>query len=459
MSEQIFVDRVEEISILENKYKKDNAEFIVIYGRRRIGKSELIKHFLKGKNGVYFLAREESEKNQLKILSQKLSEFFKDEVLKKNPFSSWDAVFEYLAEKSSNRIIIALDEFPNLVAENHSLPSIFQDYWENKLKKTKIFIIVCGSSISMMEKEIFSHKSPLYGRRTAQLLLKPFNFRSVFNYLNKNLGKSFEEAVEFYAVFGGTPQYVMSINNKSIFDNIENILKPDSILFNDVEFLLRDELRKPRYYFSVLHSVAKGNTKLSDVINDTGLKRELVAKYLSVLSDLQFIKREVPVTENKLKSRKGVYVISDDFFRFWFRYVYPRKDEIQLDKSEVESEIKNSFAQYVSKTFEDVCKEALVILKERKQVLDFEKKGRWWYGDKEIDIVAFNEKNIVFAECKWKNNVDVKKVFEELKEKSKYLPQNKIKKYIIFAKSFKDKIEEEDLFLFDLKDLEALFKS
>lgn len=459
MSEQIFVDRVEEISILENKYKKDNAEFIVIYGRRRIGKSELIKHFLKGKNGVYFLAREESEKNQLKILSQKLSEFFKDEVLKKNPFSSWDAVFEYLAEKSSNRIIIALDEFPNLVAENHSLPSIFQDYWENKLKKTKIFIIVCGSSISMMEKEIFSHKSPLYGRRTAQLLLKPFNFRSVFNYLNKNLGKSFEEAVEFYAVFGGTPQYVMSINNKSIFDNIENILKPDSILFNDVEFLLRDELRKPRYYFSVLHSVAKGNTKLSDVINDTGLKRELVAKYLSVLSDLQFIKREVPVTENKLKSRKGVYVISDDFFRFWFRYVYPRKDEIQLDKSEVESEIKNSFAQYVSKTFEDVCKEALVILKERKQVFDFEKKGRWWYGDKEIDIVAFNEKNIVFAECKWKNNVDVKKVFEELKEKSKYLPQNKIKKYIIFAKSFKDKIEEEDLFLFDLKDLEALFKS
>ena len=189
----IFIDREKELKILRERYFSKNPEFLIIYGRRRIGKSELVDQFIKSKDiiGIRLLAREESKYMQLKRFKEKLATFFKDLMLEKMEFQDWDSFFEYLYEKTKNkRIVIAIDEFPYLIKEDKSLPSILQAYWDEKLRKTKIFLILLGSSVSMMEK-LLGYKSPLYGRRTGQIKLKPLSFVDFFNYIG-DLKKSVE---------------------------------------------------------------------------------------------------------------------------------------------------------------------------------------------------------------------------------------------------------------------------
>lgn len=448
----IFLNRERELSLLKERLDSGRAEFVVLYGRRRIGKSELIEQFIKS-NGIRLLAREEAKTLQLRIFGQKLGEFFNDDLLKKTEFTGWDGFFEYIYKKADKRIIIAIDEFPYLVKEDPSLPSILQDYWDNKLKKTKLFLILCGSSISMME-SMMGYKSPLYGRRTGQLLLRHLRFIHILNYI-----KDFKKAVEFYAVFGGTPAYIMETDpKKDIFANIETkILREDSFLYRDVEFVLRQELTEPRYYFSILLSISKGNHKIGLIANDTGLSISIVNKYLSILNDLQLVYRTVPVTES-YKSRKGLYFIADNLFDFWFRFVYPDMENIEKGKgSEIAENMKPFFNQYVARHFETVVMEIFEILNERKQLpLQFGKIGRWWHKDKEIDIVALNEKKgeTLFCECKWSDNVDAHEILEKLKEKAKFVVFAREKEYYaVVAKSFKKKIKEENVVLYDIKDL------
>jgi len=452
----MFLNRELELNALEKRYKDKNAEFIVIYGRRRVGKSEIIKRFLKGKEGVLLLAREEAEKPQLRRFSETISGYLNDSFLAKNPFQDWDAFFTYLAKLGKRRFIIALDEFPYLIRENRTLPSLIQDHWDTKLNKTKLFFIVCGSSISMMEKKVLGHKSPLYGRRTGQFLIRPFNLKDVKRYLKKSMKTS----IEIYSVFGGTPAYILAFDKRrSLFYNIENnLLRWDSFLYKDVEFLLREELSEPRYYFSILSAIGKGNTRPSHIINNTGLDKGVVGKYLSVLSDLQLVERKVPITENPLKSRKGLYFLKDNFFNFWFKYVYPYTEEIENNKQKrlVKEVIKPSFDQYVSLVFEDVCKEAV-------STMDYTKVGKWWHKEDEIDIVALNERKneILFGECKWKDNVDAKREITNLERKTErvdWKKKNRKERYTIFARSFKQKIYHKDVSLFDINYLEKILK-
>jgi hypothetical protein len=457
----MFIDRGDELKALSERHGGGAAEFVVIYGRRGVGKSELIEHFIRGKEGVRLLAREEAETIQLRRFSERLASFFGDEVLKKNPFSSWDAFFTYLAEKSKERIVIALDEFPYLAGENPALPSIIQDYWDNRLKKTKIFLILCGSSISMMEKKVLGHKSPLYGRRTGQILLKPFSFKDAFRYLEKPI----REAVEFYSVFGGMPAYLIQIDRgATLLKNIaDKVLKKDAPLYRDVEFLLREELKEPRYYFSVLHSIAKGNTRIGEIMNDTGLKKGIVAKYLSVLCDLHLVKREVPVTESLLKSRRGIYVLRDNFFRFWFKYVYPHKEEVESGRQgEIIKEFEKALPQYVSSTFEEICREGLLEMEKRGKIFHFTNLGKWWHKGEEIDLVGLNKDTgqILLAECKWSEKVDAVKVLEELKQKAPSIGwKNKREPhYAVFAKSFVKKVADQNVSCLNVDDLEESFR-
>ena len=454
----IFIDRKDEIGLLTNRLKSNKAEFLVIYGRRRVGKTELINKFLSQKEvkGIRLLAREESKKLQLKKFANDLAEFFNDSLLKKSEFKDWDGFFEYLTTKSNDRIVIALDEFPFLVKEEKAITSILQDYWDNKLKNSNIFLIICGSSISMME-SLLGYKSPLYGRRTAQLLLKPLKFGDVIAYI-----KDIKKSIELYSVFGGTPAYLIEADiNKNTIQNIEeNLTRRDSFIYKDVEFVLRQELIEPRRYFSILLSIAKGNRKMGLICNDTGLNKATVNKYLSVLIDLQLVKRIVPVTEN-YKSKRGLYFLADNLFDFWFRFIYPYVDKIESGniKNLINSEIKPNLSQYIGRHFEDVIIEILdKIIK-----IPFNKIGKWWYKDKEIDIVATNgqTKQILFAECKWKDKVNAEKILVELKNKATYVKWNNNERkeyYAIFAKSFSKKVKDKNIFCYDLKDLEKIMK-
>jgi len=457
-----FIDREKELKILKERYFSNKPEFIVIYGKRRVGKTEIIEKFLSSSEveGIRLLAREESKIIQLRRFKQVLYEKFGDSLLEKIEFKNWDAFFEYLSTKCENRrIVIAIDEFPYLVKEDRSLPSTLQDYWDRKLRKTKIFLIICGSSISMMEK-LIGYKSPLYGRRTAQMLIRPFKFLNVFDYV-----KNFEKAVEFYSVFGGTPAYLMEIDkNRDIITNIRSkILREDVFIYRDVEFLLREEVREPRYYFSILLSISKGNNRIGLICNDTGLSKNIVSKYLSVLMELHLVRRIIPITES-FKSKKGLYFISDNLFDFWFRFVYPNIDKIERDEIDliITHEIKPNLNQFIGKKFESVCEEIIPKL----NFFDFTKLGKWWHKDKEIDIVAINEntKKILFGECKWRNKVNAEKICKELSEKSSYIRwYNKERKesFAIFAKDFSNRIEEFEerkVYCFDLKDMEKEIK-
>jgi len=458
----MFIDRMPELSKLKERYYGGKAEFIIVYGRRRVGKSELINQLLMTTKGVRLLAHEESKKMQLRRFSKELASFFNDKVLELNPFTNWDAFFQYIYEKTLNeRIIIAIDEFSYLIKEDRSLPSLIQHFWDVKLRKTKLYLILCGSSISMMEK-LMSSKSPVYGRRTGQLLIKPFKFMDLIKYY-----RDIRKCVEHYAVFGGIPAYILSLNpRKTLRKNIlDTLLREDHFMFRDVIFILREEFDEPRYYFSIIQAIAKGNTRIGRIMNETGLNKGIVTKYLSVLMDLHIIKREVPITENPLKSRRGVYKLFDNLIDFWFRFIYPNNKSIEDGKGEqvYESVIKRFLSEHVGIKFEGICQEIL----QRVTPINLTKIGKWWYKNKEIDIVGINEetKEILFCECKWKDNVNAEKVMKGLFEKSKcvnWFNEKRKESFALFAKSFRKKItlfEGRKVYCYDLKDLKKILSS
>jgi len=309
----------------------------------------------------------------------------------------------------------------------------------------------------MMESMVMGYSSPLYGRRTGQLLLKQIRFIHILNYI-----KDFKKAVEFYSVFGGTPAYIMENDpEKNIFENIrDNILREDSFLYRDVEFVLRQELTEPRYYFSILLSIAKGNNRMGLIANDTGLNISIVNKYLAVLNDLQLVYRSVPVTES-YKSRKGLHFLADNLFNFWFKFVYPYMEEIEKGKGDkVVESIMPQFDTYVGKRFEPVAQEILEVLNDRELLpFLFNRIGKWWHKEEEIDIVAFNDKTmeIMFCECKWSDNVNSNQLLQDLKEKAALVPFDRTKDYyVLFARSFKKKIQADNVILFDLIDMEKI---
>ena len=452
----IFIDRQEELAVLSERYARNGAEFIILYGRRRIGKSELIEHFLKTTRGIRFLAREESKHLQLKKISRDCAEFFHDEFLERSPFGDWDSFFSYLAGKTKERLVIAIDEFPYLVKEDPSLPSIIQESWDTRLKDSGIVLILSGSSISMMEQYTMQHSSPLYGRRTGQILLHGFRFVDVLDYIG-----DFTQAVEYYAVFGGTPAYIMAIDKEQgVFENItKKILSADASLFKDVEFVLRMELNEPRYYFSILLSIAKGNNRIGLIMNDTGLDKGLITKYLSILIDLRLVERKIPVTENS-RSRKGLYRLSDNLFTFWFRFVHPNVERIERGEGDLvlQTDIRPQFAQYTGKAFESMV-EDLFCEFNREGLLPFrfDTIGNWWDKGEEIDLVALQKESssILFCECKWQDRVNAEKLLAHLEEKAaavQWMDKNRNEYYCIVARSFlprqkKHKTDEKILYL------------
>lgn len=456
-----FIGRNKELGSLSERFESNKAEFLIIYGRRRIGKTELVKKFIfTCGSGIILIGREESKKLQLDRYSRILAEYFDDDLLKKQGFTDWDAFFEYIYQQAKEkRFILALDEFPYLVKDEKALPSILQDYWDNKLKDSGIYLIISGSSISMMEK-LISYRAPLYGRRTGQIKLAPLPFKDVAKYVG-----DVKSAVEMYSVFGGTPAYITQTDtSQDIYWNIDrHILRFDSFIYGDIKFILLEELDEPRYYFSVLESIASGSTTLGKIINYTGLNRSLVGKYLSVLIDLGIIKREIPITEPP-KSKKGLYSIKDNAFAFWFRFIYPGEDMIELGRGEVLlHSIKQELNTFFGRKFEDIAREFMWDL----NIIDgvpftFSKLGSWWYKEREIDIVALDgESNIFFCEVKWRDlgYSETLDLIQKLKDKTEHVQWHndyRLEHYGIIARTIEDKekLIEAGYLVYDIEDFE-----
>lgn len=434
-----FINRQLELDELNKRWKEDASELFIIYGKRRVGKTELIKQFIKNKPSIYFMADKRSDRDQLKELGMLFGNYFDDRLLAKNGFNDWLEVFQYIKEKAKDRFIFAVDEYPYLVEANKSISSLFQKGWEEYLKKSKMFLILSGSSISMMESEALSYKSPLFGRRTGQALIKPLAFKQAWQFFPE---KNFDDFLSIYAICGGMPSYLLEIKKDlSLEENIKtNIFKKTSFLYNEVEFILKEELREPKSYLSILRSISWSKTKFGEISNDTGLAKNILTKYIDTLIKLQLMEKEVPVTEDNLqKSKQGIYKISDNFLRFWFQYVFPYKSDLEIERyDEVSRKIEETFGAIKANTYEKVCRELLSDF--RNEIFSFERIGRWWKKGEEIDIVGLNNKTkeIVFGECKWSENPVDKSVFYGLKRKSVEVKWNsgaRKEHFILFSKS------------------------
>ncbi len=418
MAEKIFKNRVKELAFLNELYEKNSAKLIVLYGRRRVGKTELLKEFLKKHKGLYILARQESENEQLKKTSSQIAEYYKDEVLMLNPFTSWDALFLYLSEKP--RIPIVIDEFPYIVQSSKKVTGILQDYWDNKFSKKNTFLVLCGSSINMME-NLLGKKSPIYGRRTEQILLEPLKFNDSCLFFPNSM--NFKEKIVYYSILGGMPAYLLEFDfKKSLRDNlIENIARKNKFLYQDVLFTLREELKEPRNYFSILYSIAKGNSKAGQIVNDTGLEKAFVSKYLSVLIDLQLIERRVPITEkNFARSRNGIYSLKDNFFKFWFKFIFENQEYIEQEKQGklVDEKILPELNSFAGRIFEEVALSEMIRSGKYNNYLF----GRWWDKNLEVDIVGIDRSNkrLLVGEVKFKKltKTEINAIKGTLKEKA-----------------------------------------
>ncbi|MFN3740149.1 MAG: ATP-binding protein [Thermodesulfovibrionales bacterium] len=429
-----FIDRERELESLKKFWQKKEAQLIVIYGKRRVGKTELIKQFIKDKPHIYFLAQKINEYENLKLLGEAVGEYFDDDILKRKGFESWKWFFEYLKKNIKKQMVLVIDEFPYLAEVNKGISSVFQSGWDEYLKDTPLFLILCGSSISMMEEEVLSYKAPLYGRRTGQIFLKPFSFLEAKRFYPN---VSFERCLELYSIAGGNPSYLKRFNPKIPFDiNLkENVLQPEAFLYNEVEFILREELREPRNYFAILKAIALNKNKVSEIVNETGLPKGILHKYLFILEDLHIIQKEVPVTEkNPLKSRKGIYKLQDQFFKFWFKYILPNKGNIEEGKVDfVLKKIKGDLHLLLAENYEKVAQEIIRDYEDR--FFPIIKIGRWWDRKEEIDIVALNEEEnkILFGEVKWSSKPVGTDIYYNLKEKARKVESKSDKRYEYFC--------------------------
>ena len=419
-----FLGREKEILDLEKEYARDGG-FVVIYGRRRIGKTTLIKQFIKSKTAFYFLATKEVESQSTKRFAGVIARTTGNSVLQKAAFS--DAVGHSMVAdyKPNEKKVLVIDEFPYLVKVNDSFPSILQNAWDEILKDSNVMLILCGSLISMMKKHALSYESPLYGRRTAQMRIAPLPFTTVY----ENQKLSFEEAAEQYSITGGVPKYMEFFSDgQPLYEQIkENVLSKNGFLYEEPNFLLTDEVQVLTNYFSIIKVIADGNHKLGTIAGILGLETSALTPYLKTLSELGFTEKQVPVTEkNAEKTRKGLYFISDNFLRFWFRYVYPYKGELELDNTQISlDELDKDFKEkFVAFAYEDICKEIFARLCSDKAI-DFtpSKIGSYWLNDKsgntQIDVMAVDtvNKRLFAGECKYHNQpIDADVYFELVKK-------------------------------------------
>lgn len=434
----MFIDREEELGKLHEIAKSKRAELVLVYGRRRVGKSRLLVEFQKKTNALYLLA--DISENILDIFSKQVGEDFVK-------FSNWEDFFGYI-HKSKHKVII-IDEFQYLYQVNKAWPTILQRWWE-KIKETDKKIILCGSIISTIYKISMGYGSALYGRKTFEMQIAPIKFKLIKNFFR---GYGIEQLIEAYSVLGGIPRYLEEFESKlSIDENIKKkILDKTSFLYNEPHNLLFEEFRTPAPYVSILTAITQGYVKFSEISETSKIQSHKLPKYLLVLERIGIIEKEIPVTEKKIRGKTTRYKIKDNFYSFWFKFIFKNKSLIEQGlRNEVFDSIKRDFNSYVAASFEDICREFVIDSK----IFNLAKIGRWWNKENEIDIVALNEKEdeALFAECKWQDKVDAAKVLEKLKEKTLSFSQNK-KFYAVFAKSFKSRFEERGVLLFDINDL------
>ena len=477
----MFIGRKQELQFLEDKYNSKGGQLIVLYGRRRVGKTETLREFCKGKRHIFYSCREVSDKLQLRSFSEKL--------LKENipaasyikEFSEWETALKSVLELpyGDEKKLLIIDEFPYMCRGNESIPSVLQNLWDELFKDENVMIVLCGSAMSFIEKELLAEKNPLYGRATGIYKMEAMGFYDAVQFFPNY---SDRDKIIAYSILGGIPHYLRQFDaDLTLEENIKrNILTKGCVLYSEVEFLLRQELRETPLYNSIIEAVALGNTKLNDIsvkslVDDTSK----TSVYLKNLIELEIIKREFSVddgTKERANTNRGLYRLTDNFFRFWYAFVFTNYSELESGDADgvFEYAIKPNLHEFASFAFEDVCREYVRKMQQNgKLPFRYQRMGRWWgkttvrrkdkteLQETEIDLLAVSQKadQYIVGECKFKGRpfsyveyLDTSAKLSQQKEKAEFF-------YYLFSESgFDDNLiaeaeKDEHLTLIGLEDV------
>lgn len=460
----MFINRQAELQLLEQRYNSEQAELFVLYGRRRVGKTELLTEFCRGKRHIFFVADLDVETRLRAGLSAVVNRELLGPEAAGAIYSSWEDIFLILARHAqTERLVVVLDEFTYLINAHPPLASTLQRLWDTHLRHSRLMLILCGSYIGMMEEKVLGYNAPLYGRRTGQYLLEPMGFAEARLFFP---AYEAEDQVRTYAIFGGTPAYLPTVATVRPLLNVvrDQVLTRGTFLYDEARFLLQQELREPRHYFAVLEAIASGRTRLNEIKQATGL--EGVTAYLNTLQELRLVERIVPISESQPhKSRRGLYRLRDHFFRFWFRFVHPNRTLVEQGGSQAALDlvVAPQLEAFCGPIFEEVCQQFLWRLGLAGQLPFIPLRlGRWWRANDEIDLVGLGQEAALLVECKWTRRPIGLDIWRELERKAGLIESELQGRRLIFGlcarSGFTPDVEAEaarrdDLLLFDLPEI------
>lgn len=440
----MFIGREKELTELDQLYSQNSFQLFVLYGRRRVGKTSLLREFCKDKKAIFYSAEQSNEKLNLEKFSTLVFQHYRESTLE--PFTSWENALVYINNRQQEEpLVLVFDEFPYLANINPTILSVLQHLIDHKLQFGKIFLVLCGSYMGFMEREVLGAKSPLFGRRTAQLHMKPFDYHTSVKFLK---GFTDEEKLMLYGAFGGTAMYLQQVrSDKSLKENIQNVfLKPIGYLYEEPLLLLRQEVQEPGVYCAIIEAIAGGASKSNEIATKTGEEAAKCLKYMKTLQELGIVEKETPFGE-KESSRKTLYSLSDFMFRFWYRYVASNRSLLEMDAGEIvwKRKVEEDYSNYMGLVFERVCRDYLLHQNSKGNLpILFTEIGRWWgtnvksreHEQVEIDLVARDGKDYLFCECKWKNKPMEYSVLCDLRKKADVMTGNRGHTwYVLFSKS------------------------
>ena len=451
-----FIDREEERSLLEREWQNPGGRLIILYGRRRVGKTRLIDEFIQDKPGILYIAEDASPHIQIAQFKARCAEYFSDPLLATLEIKTWDQIFLYIAQKPlMRRTYLVIDEFTYLIKNDPSLLSTLQKVWDHSLAGSEWCLLLSGSILSLMSDLALSSTSPLYGRRTRDMLLRPLSF----SYARRFFHFSFSDSLKVYLSIGGIPEYLLKASTYDSADSFyrEEFFNRYGYFYHEPYFILSQEFRELKIYQSVLHAVALGNTAPTTIAQFCGLDTRHLYPYLESMIRLGLIEKEVPILGN---ARQGIYRIKDPVFDFWYRFVFSHRQEIETGRFVLSS---IDITPYFGRRFEAFVRDEYA-----GTVLTGYRTGHWWYKEDEIDLIATNDESssVVFGECKWGNLSlpEAARLLAQLKEKAKRVHADRYTQwnYSLFCAGKiegKARLRKEGYLIYDGADIEKHLSS
>lgn len=435
--------RLQELDVLESVFQKKSFQFFVMYGRRRVGKTTILQEFAKRHETIFFPAQEKNDALNLRDFSETVQQFFTGDFLA--PFPDWEKALRYIGRQVSDerRIVLIIDEFPFLAEQNVSIKSILQHTIDHDWRGKNIFLILCGSSVSFMENEIMGYKSPLYGRITGQMEVRPFDYLDGAAFFQHYTA---EDQLLAYGILGGIPRYLAAFDDSiSIEENlVREVLPENTFLHDEPQMLLKMELREPYVYNSILEAIANGANKVTAIADRIHEDRNKCGKYLETLQRIRLVRKVIPCGE-PMSSKKGIYVLTDSYYTFWYRFIFSKKNYYALmGPRDAAHDVMQGIPDFMGPVFEAICQEYL-LRQAKKRNLPFipENIGKWWgtnpaiKAQDDIDILAVDATGTegIFCECKYRNRPMPMEEYDDLMIAAAAFPKITKRHFMFFSKS------------------------